>query len=56
MCASTPSREEKMKQVCFWPSPFVHAVVLALVAAIVRRLTLITTLSVSKRNGPSLPY
>ena len=38
--ASTTSREEKMKQVCFWPSPFVHAVVMALVAVIVRRLTI----------------
>ena len=38
--ASTTSRKEKMKQVSFWPSPFAHAVVMALVAAIVRRLTL----------------
>ena len=30
-------KKRKMKQVCFWPSPFVHAVVMALVAAIVRR-------------------
>ena len=42
--------KKKIKQICFWPSPFVHAVVVALVAAIVRRLTLITILSVSKQN------
>ena len=53
--ASTTSRKEKMKQVCFFPSLLVHAVVLAMVATIVRRLTLITILSVSKRNGPEPP-
>ena len=33
-----------MKQVCFWPSPFVLTVVMALVATIVRRLTLVAIL------------
>ena len=50
--ASTTSRKEKMKQVSFWPWAFVHPVVMALVAAIMGQLTLITILSVSKRNGP----
>ena len=44
-----------MKQLSFWPSPFVHAVVMAPVAVILRRLTLIAILSVSKRNGPQPP-
>ena len=47
--------KKKMKQLSFWPSPFVHALVLAPVAAILRRSTLITILSVSKRNGPQRP-
>ena len=44
-----------MKQVRFWPSPFFHTVVMALVTAIVKWLTLITILSISKRNGPQPP-
>ena len=40
MCVPQPHLEKKkMKQVCFWPSPFVHDVVVAQVAAIVWRLT-----------------
>ena len=55
MSVSTTSKKEKTKQICFWPSPLVHAVVMALVAAIVMRLTLITILSVSKQSGPQHP-
>ena len=40
-----------MKQVSFWPSPFGHAVVMALVAAIVSRLTLITICPVPNEMG-----
>ena len=48
----------KMKQVSFWPSPFAQAVVMALVAMIVRQITLTTILPVSKRKEPqpSLSY
>ena len=55
MSVSAISRKEKMKYVCFGPSPFVPAVVMALVTAIVRRLTLIMMFSASKQNGPQPP-
>ena len=46
--------ENKLWQVRFWPLPFVHAEAWssATRAAILKRWTLLTILSVSKRNGP----
>ena len=55
MSASTTLSKRKNEASLFLAFAVCSYVVMALVAAIVRRLTLIAILSVSKRNGPQPP-